>query len=107
MKFTFTDDSWWDSGFGCDCCEGSLMEAYNSEDTDPSLGTAHCIFDCYVRAILSVLIKRNDSHHFDSEALYLLEEDEIKALCTAMGIEVEIDNEDKQESTLKDIKGES
>lgn len=106
MKFYFTNDSWWDSP-SCSCCPATLMEAYNSEDIDPSLGTAHYILDCYVKAILTVLTKRNQSCYFDPEALYLLEEDEIKALCTAMGIEVEIDNEDKQESTLKDIKGES
>lgn len=105
-KYYFTDDSWWDSP-GCSCCPATLMEAYNSEDTHPSLGTAHYMLECYIQAIRSILLKRNDSHHFDSEALYLLGEDEIKALCTAMGIEVEIDNEDKQESTLKDIKGES
>lgn len=90
LKFHFTDDSWWDSP-GCSCCPASLMEAYNSEDTDPSLGTAHCIFDCYVRAIHTVLLKRNHSCYFDPEALYLMEEEEIEVLCAAMGIEVEVE----------------
>lgn len=89
-RFCFTDVSWWDNGFGCDCCPATLMEAYNSEDIDPSLGTAHCIFDCYVMAVITVLIRRNQSHDFDPEALYLLEEGEIEALCKAMEIEVEI-----------------
>ena len=90
-KFQFTDNSWWDSGFGCDCCEATLMTAYNSEDTDPSLGTAHSKFDCYIQAIITVLIRRNDSRDLDPEVLYLMEVWEIEALCEAMKIEVEID----------------
>lgn len=86
-RFYFTDDSWWDSP-GCSCCEASLMEAYNSEDTDPSLGTAHYKLECYIQAIATVLIKRN--HSCDPEALYLLEEEELHALCKAMEIEVEV-----------------
>lgn len=89
MKFTFTDDSWWDSP-GCSCCEASLMEAYNSEDTDPSLGTAHYRLECYIQAVITVLLERNQSCYFDPEALYLMEEGEIKALCEIMKIEVEI-----------------
>ena len=88
-RFYFTDDSWWDSP-GCSCCEASLMEAYNSEDTDPSLGTAHSELDCYIHAIITVLTERH-SCDFDPEVLYLLEEGEIKALCDAIGIGVEID----------------
>lgn len=89
-KFYFTDNSWWDSQ-GCSCCEASLMEVYNSEDTDPSLGTAHYKLECYIKAIYTVMIKRNHSCDFDPEALYLMEEVEIEALCKAMGIEVEIE----------------
>lgn len=88
-KFYFTDDSWWDSP-GCSCCEASLMEAYNSEDTDPSLGTAHSKLDCHIQAILTILLRRNHLCDFDPEALYLMEEGEIEALCKAMEIEVEI-----------------
>lgn len=88
-KFNFMDSSWWDS-LGCSCCEASLMEAYNSEDTDPSLGTAHSKLDCYIHAIITVMIERH-SCDFDPEVLYLLEEKEIEALCKAMKIEVEID----------------
>lgn len=89
MKFYFTDDSWWDSP-GCSCCAATLMEAYNSEDTDPSLGTAHYKLECYIQAINTVLLKRNRYCYFDPEALYLMEEEEIEALCVAMEIEVEI-----------------
>lgn len=88
-KYYFTNDSWWDSP-GCSCCEATLMEAYNSEDTDPSLGTAHYKLECYIQAVITVMIKRNDSCDFDPEVLYLLEVGEIEALCVAMGIEVEI-----------------
>lgn len=89
-KFTFANDSWWDSP-GCSCCEATLMEAYNSEDTDPSLGTAHSKLDCYIQAINTILLRRNHLCDFDPEVLYLMEEKEIEALCDAMGIEVEID----------------
>lgn len=88
-KFYFTDDSYWYSQ-GCSCCVATLMEAYNSEDTDPSLGTAQDKLDCYIQAIITVMIKRNPFCNFDPEALYLLEEVELEALCKAMGIEVEI-----------------
>lgn len=89
MKYYFTDDSWWDSP-GCSCCEATLMEAYNSEDTDPSLGTAHYELECYIQAIITTLLRRNYSCPFDQEALYLMEEEEIESLCEVMGIEVEI-----------------
>lgn len=89
-KFYFTDDSWWDSP-GCSCCEASLMEAYNSEDTAPSLGTAHSKLECYIQAIITVLLDRNYSCSFDSEAFYLMEEGEIEALCAVLGIEVEVE----------------
>lgn len=88
-KFYFKDDSYWYSQ-GCSCCEATLMEAYNSEDTDPSLGTAQDKVDCHIQAILTVMIKRNPFCNFDPEALYLLEEGEVEALCKAMKIEVEI-----------------
>lgn len=88
-RFCFIGNSWWDSQ-GCSCCEATLMEAYNSGDTDPSLGTAHSKLECYIQAISTVIIKRNHSYDFDPEVLYWLEEVEIESLCKAMGIEVEI-----------------
>ena len=86
-KFNFKNDSWWDSP-GCSCCEASLMEAYNSEDTDPSLGTAHYELECYIKAIITTLLRRNQHCYFDPEALYLMRKWEIEALCKAMEIEV-------------------
>lgn len=88
-KFYFKDDSYWSSQ-GCSCCEDTMMEVYNSEETDPSLGSAHYRLDCCIQAILTVLIERYNSYDFDTEALYLLKECEVKALCKAMEIEVEI-----------------
>ena len=88
-KFQFTNDSWWDSP-GCSCCEASLMEAYNSKDTDPSLGTAHYRLECYIQAVITILLKRNHLCDFDPDVLYLMEVSEIEALCKAMKIEVEI-----------------
>lgn len=89
-KYYFTDDSWWDSS-GCSCCEATLMEAYNSEDTDPSLGSSHSIAECYVQAVATELLLRHPRYEFDIDVLHLLEECEIKALCRSMNIEVEIE----------------
>lgn len=50
--YKFTNDSWWDR-CGCDECEDTLMEAYNSDDTDCNLGSASYIEDCYVQAIIT------------------------------------------------------
>jgi len=54
-KYTFWDDSWYDSGPGCDCCPGQWMWAYNSNDTADWLGTAHSEEDCYAQAIITEL----------------------------------------------------
>lgn len=89
-KYYFADDSWWDEGFGCDCCPATFMECYNSSETHSSLGSAHSKLECYIQAIITVLLKRNYSCPFDSEAFYLMEEGEIEALCAVLGIEVEI-----------------
>ena len=51
-EYLFTDDSYWASN-GCDCCEDTFLEAYNSEDVDHSLGSASSIEDCYVQAIVT------------------------------------------------------
>lgn len=91
MKFNFTDDSWWDEGFGCDCCPATLMECYNSNDTDKSLGSAHSVAECYVQAVVTELLLRHPRYEFDIDVLHLLEECEIKALCKSMNIEVEIE----------------
>lgn len=89
-KYYFTDDSWWDSP-GCSCCEASLMEAYNSDDTYNPLGSAHSIAECYVQAVTTELLLRHPLYEFDADVLYLLEECEIKALCKSMDIEVEVE----------------
>lgn len=90
--YYFTDDSWWDEGFGCGCCcSATLMECYNSEDTDKSFGTAHSVAECYVQAVTTELLLRHPPYEFDTDVLHLLEECEIKALCKSMNIEVEVE----------------
>ena len=90
-KFYFTDDSWFDNGYGCDCCPGEWVWVYNSSDTHPSLGSAHSVEECYVDAVASVLIGRSGHRSVDMEALEKLCESELKALCKDMKIEVEIE----------------
>ena len=51
-KYLFTNDSWLDNPV-CDCCEDTLIEGYNSDDVDYSLGSAGSIEDCYVQAIVT------------------------------------------------------
>ena len=84
--FTFTKDSYWDSR-GCSCCEPTLMEAYNSEDTDPNLGTAHDEPECYMQALLTTLADIGDA---DRDALYGMTHEGLLLLCTKLNIEVVI-----------------
>lgn len=85
--FTFYDDSWYDQP-GCSCCEGVLMEAYNSGDTDCNLGTAHSYEDCYVQAITTEC-DGSPPLLVDKE-LWELNIKELKAIAKQMNIKVEI-----------------
>lgn len=84
-KFTFYNDSWWDEGFGCDCCPPSFMEAYNSSDTNCNLGTAHSIEDCYVQAI-----KTESDVYMEDDSLWELDIHELKMVAEELGVVVEI-----------------
>lgn len=84
MRFIFTDDSYWDSP-GCSCCEATLMEVYNSEDTDPNLGSAYGVEDCYAQAILTVLPEMDED---ERELLYTSTLGELKKQCKKLGISV-------------------
>ena len=86
-KYTFFDDSYYDQP-GCSCCEGTLMEAFNSNDTDCNLGTAHSYEDCYVYAIMTENAGKVPLY-LDKE-LYEMNIKELKALAKQMNIEVEI-----------------
>ena len=88
MKFTFTDDSWWDDN-GCSCCEPILMACYNSDDTEPSLGSAHSTEDCYAQALITFKGYDNISDDHMSE-IYQMSLDELKADCKQYGIKVKI-----------------
>lgn len=37
----------------CSCCEDELFEAFNSEDVDPFLGTAHSLEDCLAYSVIT------------------------------------------------------
>ena len=83
--YTFYDDSWWDWP-PCDCCQGGLVECYNSSDTDCNLGSAHSLEDCYVQAISTEV-----DEDYETTAKYYemtLEQLEVKA--QELGIEIKI-----------------
>lgn len=88
MKFTFTDDSYYFSN-GCDCCDDTFMESYNSDDTEPSLGSAHSTEDCYAQALITFKGYENLSDDHMSE-IYQMSLDELKADCKQYRIMVEI-----------------
>lgn len=53
-KFKFVDNSYWLPECSIwNRTEDNYIELYNSEDTDPILGSSHSIDDCYISAILS------------------------------------------------------
>ena len=85
--FNFSDDSEWEYT-ACDCCQGYHWEMYNSDDTDPNLGTAYCVEECYVQAILTV-IGREDEDEIWEKGL-----DELKALAKELDIIVKIEGEE-------------
>ena len=86
-KFVFTDDSWWDSV--CDCCDAVFMECYNSDDTEPGLGSAHSTEDCYAQALITFKGYDNLSDDHMSE-IYQMSLEELKADCRKHEIKVKI-----------------
>lgn len=87
--YYFKDDSWWDNP-PCDCCEPYLMTAYNSDKTDPSLGTAHSEEDCWMQAIISEIGRWNIPDDYE-ERLYEMSLEELKQDATTLNITVEIE----------------
>ena len=83
-RFTFYDDSWWDNP-PCDCCQGGLMECYNSSDTESNLGSAHSIEHCYIQAIITEC----DAYKED-EGLWEMDLDSLKKIAKELCVEVEI-----------------
>lgn len=88
--YTFTDDSWYDSGPGCDCCEGDWVELYNCKDTLDWLGSAHSIDDAFVQAIVTDLGLGEDG---DYQHYYEKTQDELEEVLLTMGISVAVDGE--------------
>lgn len=86
--FTFFDDSYFASN-GCDCCDDTYMECYNSNDTDCNLGSAHNREDCYIQAIMTELGTEEvtDEHR---EGLYSMNLKELKEIAKDLNIKVEI-----------------
>lgn len=95
--FKFYEESWWDNP--CDCCEPTLMECYNSDDVDGSLGSAHSEEDAYAQSIISVLGRDN---MFDGESefcngFYCLSLGQLIRIADNIGIIVEIVEEDDEQ----------
>jgi len=86
--YTFFDDSYFASN-GCDCCDDTYMECYNSNDTDCNLGSAHDYESCYFQAILTELGTEEvtDEHR---EGLYCMNLKELKEIAKDLNIKVEI-----------------
>lgn len=86
--FTFFDDSYFASN-GCDCCDDTYMECYNSNDTDCNLGSAHNREDCYIQAIMTELGTEEvtDEHR---EGLYSMNLKELKEIAKDLNIKVEV-----------------
>lgn len=89
-KFVFTDDSYWENP-GCDCCESTLMEAYNSDDIYCGSGTAWCVEACYIQAIKTFKGESGNYSH-----LWELNLDQLEEMADNLGIEVVIEGLDPQ-----------
>ena len=87
--FYFYDQSYWLSAC-CDCCSDDYIECYNSDDTDPILGSAHSEDDCYINAILTDHGATMVSDEY-RDFLYNASLDELKSICKGLDIEVVIE----------------
>ena len=87
--YFYTDDSYYLSN-GCDCCEASFYECYNSNDTDYMLGSAHSIEDCWIHAILTEL-KLMSLTQDEVDEYYAYSLDTLKTLACSLDIDVEIE----------------
>jgi hypothetical protein len=88
--FTFFDDSWYDSGIGCDCCPGQWMEAYNCSTTASWLGAAHSEEDCYAHAIITELNWSHSDEYMERCKYWDMSLLELKKEADKMNIKVEI-----------------
>ena len=86
--YTFFDDSYFASN-GCDCCDDTYMECYNSNDTDCNLGPAHSREHCYFQAVLTELGAESTTDAV-REALYCMSMHELKQMAKDLGIKVDI-----------------
>lgn len=86
--YKFFDDTWWDSV--CDCCEPTEMTAFNSDDTDSNLGTAHSIEDCYIYAIKTEAQNQGVDLYINDDSLWEQPLKSLKVIAKEFGIRVEI-----------------
>lgn len=84
--YVFFDDSYYDNP-GCSCCPETYMECFNSEDTSPSLGSAHSVEDCWVQAIISEIGRYNISDDYE-ESLWYMSLEDLKEEAKNLNIEV-------------------
>ena len=89
-KYTFTDDSYYESP-GCSCCDDYLVESFNSSQTSPNLGSASDEGECYLQSIATEkgwLLWESIPDQY-REMGY----SELKRIAEGMGIVVEIQGE--------------
>ena len=85
--YTFFDDSYFASN-GCDCCEDTYMESYNSGQTCCNFGSASSEEDCYMQAIATEM---GYEYWEDFPDTYrLMDYAELKKVADLLGIKVEI-----------------
>ena len=87
--YTFFDDSYFASN-GCDCCDDTYMECYNSNDTDCNLGSANNREDCYIQAIMTETGVDSCGAEYRGEHLELMSLEQLKQVSKMLKIKVEI-----------------
>lgn len=87
-KYVWYDESYHERS-PCDCCEGSWIELYNSNDTDPRLGSAFSMEDCYTQSIITELGRYNITDEYE-ESLWHMPLEELKEEAKNLNIEIEI-----------------
>lgn len=87
-KYIWYDESYYERP-PCDCCQGSWMEVYNSNDSDTRNGSAFSIEDCYTKSIITEVgwaVIPEDYKDF----LYQMSLEELKEEAKNLNIEIEI-----------------
>jgi len=92
-RYTFVQGVEWAS-IGCSCCESTEMVYYNSDDTDPSLGTASSEGHCYQQALITAMGRTDISDELE-DAISCLDRKSLLQITENLGIIVEIIEEEE------------